>query len=201
MGDVRDLRRGHGQPAERIRIGTVGPPSPNCEVTLAEDGEVLIRGDIIMLGYRNKPEQTADTIDSDGWLHTGDIGVFDEAGYLKIVDRKKEIIINAAGKNMSPANIEAHIKSSHPLIGQACCIGDARPYNTALVVLDADFAPMWAAQQGIEDASLESLADEREGDRRGPEGDRRARTRTWRASSRSRSSRSCAATGFPAATS
>ncbi len=145
-------------PPERIRIGTVGPPSPNCEVTLAEDGEVLIRGDIIMLGYRNKPEQTADTIDSDGWLHTGDIGVFDEAGYLKIVDRKKEIIINAAGKNMSPANIEARVKSAHPLIGQACCIGDARPYNTALVVLDADFAPLWAGQQGIEDAALESLA-------------------------------------------
>ena len=115
-----------------------------------------------MLGYRNKPEQTADTIDADGWLHTGDIGVFDEAGYLKIVDRKKEIIINAAGKNMSPANIEARVKSAHPLIGQACCIGDARPYNTALIVLDADFAPLWAGQQGIEDTSLEALAaDER----------------------------------------
>jgi long-subunit acyl-CoA synthetase (AMP-forming) len=149
-------------PPDRIRIGTVGPPSPNCEVTLADDGEVLIRGDIVMRGYRNKPEQTADTIDSEGWLHTGDIGVFDEAGYLKIVDRKKEIIINAAGKNMSPANIEARVKSAHPLIGQACCIGDARPYNTALIVLDADFAPMWAAQQGIEDTSLAALAaDER----------------------------------------
>ena len=145
-------------PPDAIRIGTVGPPAPNCEVTLADDGEVLIRGDIVMLGYRNKPEQTADTIDADGWLHTGDIGVFDEAGYLKIVDRKKEIIINAAGKNMSPANIEARVKSAHPLIGQACCIGDARPYNTALIVLDADFAPLWAGQQGIEDTSLEALA-------------------------------------------
>ncbi len=145
-------------PPDRIRIGTVGPPSPNCEIRLADDGEVLIRGDIVMIGYRNKPEQTADTIDSDGWLHTGDIGAFDEAGYLKIVDRKKEIIINAAGKNMSPANIESHVKSAHPLIGQACCIGDARPYNTALIVLDADFAPLWAGQQGIEDTSLESLA-------------------------------------------
>ena len=145
-------------PPDAIRIGTVGPPTPGCEISLAEDGEVLIRGDIIMLGYRNKPEQTADTIDSDGWLHTGDIGLFDEAGYLKIVDRKKEIIINAAGKNMSPANIEARVKSAHPLIGQACCIGDARPYNTALVVLDADFAPLWAGQHGIEDASLEALA-------------------------------------------
>ncbi len=87
---------------------------------------------------------------------------FDEDGYLTIVDRKKELIISAAGKNMSPANIEAALKSSSPLIGQACCIGDRRPYNTALIVLDADFAPAWAAQQGIEDTSLESLAgDER----------------------------------------
>jgi long-subunit acyl-CoA synthetase (AMP-forming) len=140
------------------RIGTVGPPVPGIEVRIADDGEVLVRGAAIMRGYRGKPEQTADTIDPDGWLHTGDIGVIDDAGHLKIVDRKKEIIINAAGKNMSPANIEAHVKSAHPLIGQACCIGDARPYNTAIIVLDADFAPMWAAQQGIEDTSLEALA-------------------------------------------
>ena len=140
------------------RIGTVGPPVPGVEVRLADDGEVLVRGEAVMRGYRNKPEQTADTIDPDGWLHTGDIGAFDEAGNLRIVDRKKEIIINAAGKNMSPANIEAHVKSAHALIGQACCIGDARPYNTALIVLDSDFAPMWASGQGIEDTSLEALA-------------------------------------------
>ncbi len=119
---------------------------------------MLLRGGVVMAGYRNKPEQTAETIDADGWLHTGDIGQFDEEGYLKIVDRKKEIIINAAGKNMSPANIEAHLKSASPLIGQACCIGDRRPYNTALIVLDSDFAPAWAAQHGIEDTSLEALA-------------------------------------------
>ena len=142
-----------------VRIGTVGPPVPGVEVRLADDGEVLVRGEAIMRGYRNKPEQTADTIDPDGWLHTGDIGAWDDAGHLRIIDRKKEIIINAAGKNMSPANIEAHVKSAHPLIGQACCIGDARPYNTALIVLDADFAPMWAGQQGIEDTSLEALAE------------------------------------------
>ena len=188
-------------PPDAIRIGTVGPPAPNCEVTLADDGEVLIRGDIVMLGYRNKPEQTADTIDADGWLHTGDIGVFDEAGYLKIVDRKKEIIINAAGKNMSPANIEARVKSAHPLIGQACCIGDARPYNTALVVLDADFAPMWASQQGIEDTSLAALAHGRARDRRGPEGRRRGQRapRARRADQEVHDRR--AATGSPAATS
>jgi long-subunit acyl-CoA synthetase (AMP-forming) len=96
----------------------------------------------------------------DGWLRTGDIGEFDEDGYLKIVDRKKELIINAAGKNMSPANIEATLKTASPLIGQACCIGDRRPYNTALIVLDADFAPMWAAKEGIEEGSLEALARE-----------------------------------------
>ncbi len=142
-----------------VRIGTVGPPVPGVEVRLADDGEVLVRGEAVMRGYRNKPDQTADTIDAEGWLHTGDIGAWDDAGHLRIIDRKKEIIINAAGKNMSPANIEAHVKSAHPLIGQACCIGDARPYNTALIVLDADFAPMWAAQQGIEDTSLEALAE------------------------------------------
>ena len=141
-----------------VRIGTVGPPVPGIELLIADDGEVLVRGEAIMRGYRGKPEQTADTIDADGWLQTGDIGVIDEAGHLKIVDRKKEIIINAAGKNMSPANIESHVKSAHPLIGQACCIGDARPYNTALIVLDSDFAPMWAGQQGIEDTTLEALA-------------------------------------------
>jgi long-subunit acyl-CoA synthetase (AMP-forming) len=88
------------------------------------------------------------------------VGVFDEDGYLKIVDRKKELIINAGGKNMSPANIEAAIKSGSPLIGQTCCIGDRRPYNTALIVLDADYAPQWAAQQGLEGKTLEELAQE-----------------------------------------
>ncbi len=97
-------------------------------------------------------------IDPDGWLHTGDIGTLDEDGYLRIVDRKKELIINAAGKNMSPANIEATIKSVSPLIGQVCAIGDGRPYNTALIVLDADFAPVWAAQHGLEGSSLEELS-------------------------------------------
>jgi len=141
-----------------VKIGTVGPAAPGCEIKLAEDGEVLIRGGCVMVGYRNQPEKTAETVDKEGWLHTGDIGQIDDEGFLKIVDRKKEIIINAAGKNMSPANIEAELKTATPLIGQAAAIGDARPYNTALVVLDADFAPQWAAKQGIEDTSLEALA-------------------------------------------
>jgi long-subunit acyl-CoA synthetase (AMP-forming) len=141
-----------------VKIGTVGPAAPGCEIKLAEDGEVLIRGGCVMVGYRNQPEKTAETVDQDGWLHTGDIGEIDDEGFLKIVDRKKEIIINAAGKNMSPANIEAELKTASPLIGQAAAIGDARPFNTALLVLDADFAPQWAAKQGIEDTSLEALA-------------------------------------------
>jgi long-subunit acyl-CoA synthetase (AMP-forming) len=143
-----------------VKIGTVGPPAPGFEVRIAEDGEVLCRSECVMVGYRNSPEKTAEAIDAEGWLHTGDIGVIDEDGYLKIVDRKKEIIINAAGKNMSPANIEAAIKTASPLIGQACCIGDARPYNTALIVLDADFAPQWAKQQGLSAEGLEELASE-----------------------------------------
>src|SRR2546421_1429822 len=142
-----------------VKIGTVGPPSPGCEIKLADDGEVLVKSEFVMMGYRNLPDKTAEAIDDDAWLHTGDIGELDDDGYLRLIDRKKEIIINSAGKNMSPANIEAAIKSSGPLIGQAVCIGDRRPYNTALIVLDADFAPQWATQQG-RDGSLEELAGE-----------------------------------------
>jgi long-subunit acyl-CoA synthetase (AMP-forming) len=145
-------------PPDKIKIGTVGPPAPGIEIKLAEDGEVLVRGRVVMEGYRNQPEKTAETIDSDGWLATGDIGEFDEDGYLKIVDRKKELIINAAGKNMSPANIEANVKTGSPLIGQAIAVGDGRPYNVALITLDPDMAPMFAAQNGIEDTSPEALA-------------------------------------------
>jgi long-chain acyl-CoA synthetase len=147
-------------PPERVRIGTVGPPSEGVEMRLAEDGELLVRGDVVMTGYRNQPEKTAEAIDLDGWLHTGDIAEFDDEGYVRIVDRKKEIIINAAGKNMSPANIESTLKGAGPIIGHVCVIGDGRPYNTALVVLDSDFAPAFAAQQGIEGRSLEQLARE-----------------------------------------
>jgi long-subunit acyl-CoA synthetase (AMP-forming) len=149
---------GAANPPERIKIGTVGPPAPGVEMKLAEDGELLVRSDVVMLGYRNLPDKTAEAMTEDGFLRTGDIGEFDEDGYLRIVDRKKELIINAAGKNMSPANVEAAIKASSPLIGQACCIGDGRRYNTALLVLDSDFAPAWAAQHGIEESSLEALA-------------------------------------------
>jgi long-subunit acyl-CoA synthetase (AMP-forming) len=141
-----------------VKIGSVGPAERGVEIKIADDGELLVRGDPVMSGYRNAPDKTAEAIDSDGWLHTGDIGSIDDDGFLRIVDRKKEIIINAAGKNMSPANIEATLKSSSALIAQAVCIGDGRRYNTALIVLDADFAPQWATRHGLEGKTLEELA-------------------------------------------
>ena len=143
-------------PPERIKIGTVGPVAPGVEIKLAEDdGEVLIRGPVITPGYRNQPEKTREAIDEEGWLHTGDVGEFDEDGYLKIVDRKKELIINAGGKNMSPANIEAKVKAASPLIGQAIAIGDGRPYNVALITLDPDVAPPFIERHGREAAEAE----------------------------------------------
>jgi long-chain acyl-CoA synthetase len=144
-------------PPERVKLGTVGPPVPGMEVKLAEDGEVLARGPSIMPGYRNMPEATADTIDEDGWLLTGDIGELDEDGYLKIVDRKKELIINAAGKNMSPANIESKLKLI-PLVDQAVAIGDRRKYVTALLTLDPEAVARWAESMGIEQTDVASLA-------------------------------------------
>ncbi len=113
-----------------------------------------------MAGYRNQPQKTAETIDADGWLQTGDIGVLDEHGFLKIIDRKKELIINAAGKNMSPVNIEQQLKQGSPLIGQAIAIGDSRPYNVALIVLDPDASGVFAREHGLTDPAPEAMARE-----------------------------------------
>ncbi len=148
-------------PPEKIKIGTVGPPAPDCEIKLDEDGEVLIRGPVVMPGYRNLPDKTAETFTDDGFLRTGDIGEFDEDGYLKIVDRKKELIISAAGKNMSPANIESKIKAAGPLIGQAVTIGDARQFNSALVTLDPDAIPGLAEKVGASPDAAELSANEK----------------------------------------
>jgi len=145
-------------PPERIKLGTVGPPVPGTEIKLAEDGEVLVKGDSIMPGYRNMPEKTAETIDEEGWLLTGDIGELDEDGYLRIIDRKKELIITAAGKNLSPANIEAGLKMI-PLVDQAVAIGDRRKYISALLTLDPEAVAAWSAREVIEDADLASLAE------------------------------------------
>ena len=146
-------------PPDRVKIGTVGPPLPGVEIRLAEDGEVQVKGDLVMRGYRNLPDKTGEALDDERWLSTGDIGELDEDGYLSIVDRKKELIINAAGKNMSPAGIESHLKSASPLIGQCIAIGDARSYNVALIVLDAEYAPSWAKKNGIDEEDVASLAE------------------------------------------
>ncbi|HWE32997.1 MAG TPA: long-chain fatty acid--CoA ligase [Solirubrobacteraceae bacterium] len=148
-------------PQDDLRFGTVGKALPGVELKLDPDGELLVRAPTVMAGYRNQPEKTAETIDGDGWLHTGDIATIEEDGFVRIVDRKKELIINAAGKNMSPANIEQQLKQGSPLIGQAIAIGDRRPYNVALIVLDPDACGAFAAASGLADASLDAMAAER----------------------------------------
>jgi long-chain acyl-CoA synthetase len=140
------------------RLGTVGKLLPGLEGRIAEDGEYLVRGPLVMKGYRKEPEKTAEAIDADGWLHTGDILEMDADGYLRVVDRKKELIINAAGKNMSPANIENAILAACPMVGAMVTIGDGRPYNSALMVFDADSVGPYAAQHGLSDASPAALA-------------------------------------------
>ncbi|MBN2622449.1 MAG: long-chain fatty acid--CoA ligase [Acidimicrobiales bacterium] len=142
-----------------VRVGTVGRAFPGVEVFLADDGEVLCRGGNVFAGYLDDPDKTAAALDDDGTFHSGDIGVIDDDGYLRIIDRKKELIITAGGKNVSPANLEAALKTI-PAIGQACTVGDQRPFVSALVVLDPDVAPGWFAERGIEAASIAELADD-----------------------------------------
>lgn len=132
----------------RIRPGAVGPAIIGEECVLGDDGEVLVRGGNVFAGYLNEPEKTAEAIDEHGWLHSGDIGTIDEDGYVRIVDRKKELIVTAGGKNISPANLEAAIKDI-AIVGQACAIGDKRKFVSALITLDPDYAPVWAAERGL----------------------------------------------------
>ncbi|OBG94249.1 AMP-dependent synthetase [Mycobacterium sp. E3251] len=140
------------------RLGTVGKLLPGLEGKIADDGEYLVRGPLVMKGYRKEPAKTAEAIDADGWLHTGDIIDVDDEGYLRIIDRKKELIINAAGKNMSPANIENTVLAACPMVGVMITIGDGRPYNAALMVFDAESVGPYAAQHGLADASPAALA-------------------------------------------
>ena len=147
--------------ARRPKVGTVGPAVPGLTLAIADDGEVIFKGGNVFKGYLNDPGKTAEAIDEDGWVHTGDIGELDEDGYLRIVDRKKELIITAGGKNISPANLEAALKTI-PLVGQAAAIGDNRPFVAALVVLDPEVAPAWAAKHGLEGLTLEELAEAKE---------------------------------------
>ncbi len=146
-------------PTSRPRIGTVGPAIPGVELKLLDDGELLIRGGNVSPGYLNDEAQTAEVFDKDGWLHTGDIAAIDSDGFARIVDRKKELIVTAGGKNVSPSHLENLLKR-HPLISYACVIGDRKPYIAALLALDADEAQAWADRNGIEFSSLERLADD-----------------------------------------
>jgi len=144
---------------DRLKVGTVGPPLPGVEIRLAPDGELLLRGGNVAAGYYKDLEQTAETFDEDGWLHTGDIAQLDEEGWVRIVDRKKELIITAGGENISPSNLENLLKG-HPLIAQVCVVGDRKPYPAALIVLDGEVAPGWAAEHGIPYTTLERFAAE-----------------------------------------
>lgn len=142
---------------DEARVGAVGKRFPGVEIAIADDGEVLVRGPLVMGGYYKDPERTGEALDSHGWLHTGDVGELDADGYLTITDRKKELIITSGGKNISPALVENQLQR-HPLIGQACAIGDGHNYVTALVVLDPETAPKWAKDHDIRDMPLSELA-------------------------------------------
>lgn len=139
------------------RIGTVGPPLPGVEIRLAPDGEVLIRGGNVVVGYHNLPGETAESFDDAGWLHTGDLGSIDSDRFLSIVGRKKDIIITAAGKNIAPGPIETALKRI-PLVAHACVVGDARPYLTAVVALDPDEIPEWTKANGLASKDLAAFA-------------------------------------------
>ncbi|MFF3225832.1 AMP-dependent synthetase/ligase [Nocardia suismassiliense] len=147
---------------DKPRPGSVGRPVDGLELRLDTDGEVLVRGPIVTRGYRNMPEQTAEAIDDDGWLHTGDVGTLDPDGYLRIVDRKKELIINEAGKNIAPSNVENAVKAVSSLVGQVVAIGDAKPYIAALIVLDPDVAALRAKEFDATDADVATLATRKE---------------------------------------
>ncbi len=138
------------------RPGAVGLAIPGCEARLAPDGEILARGGNIFSGYLDDPERTAEALDDEGWLHTGDVGVVED-GQLRVVDRKKELIVTAGGENISPSNLEGQLRAT-PLIGQACVVGEGRPYLVALLTLDAEAAPAWARARNIDETELTELA-------------------------------------------
>jgi long-chain acyl-CoA synthetase len=139
------------------RIGSVGKPLPGVDIALGDDGEIKIRGGVVTAGYYKMPEDTAETFDREGWIHSGDLGRFDEDGFLHIVGRKKEIIINAAGKNIAPAKLETAMKN-HALVAQACMVGDGRQYMSMIIALDPDEAASWAAKNGIQYSDLRSFS-------------------------------------------
>lgn len=144
-------------PKERVKLGSIGVALPGVELRIARDGELQARGGMVMRGYYKEPAKTAETVDPEGWLSTGDVATVDDEGYYTIVDRKKELIITAGGKNISPANLESLLKAN-PLIGQVCVIGDNRAYLTALIVLDGQLLPAWAAARGIPGHTVAELS-------------------------------------------
>jgi len=161
------LLQGYGQteaspviscnPFDRIKLHTVGPPVDGVEVRIAQDGEILVRGELVMQGYWNDPEATAATV-QDGWLHTGDVGQFDEDGYIQITDRKKDLIVNSGGENVSPQRVEGFLTLQSE-ISQAMVHGDRRPYLVALIVPDPDAAAEWAKTNG-KPSDLATLVDD-----------------------------------------
>lgn len=144
-------------PPDRVRFGTVGPALKGVELKLGTDGEILLKSPAVMRGYRNLPGQTAETFDDEGFLRTGDIGALDDDGYLSIIGRKKDLIINAAGKNISPAYVESYLAGASPLIGSAVAIGDRRPYMVSLISLEPTAAAAYAKDHGIPDTGHDAL--------------------------------------------
>jgi long-chain acyl-CoA synthetase len=161
-----DMREVYGQtencgvatlmPTERIKLGSVGKVVPWGEVMISPEGEILIRGDFLFMGYLNQPEKTAETIDAKGWLHTGDVGAMDNEGFVKITDRMKDIIITSGGKNVTPSEIENQLKFS-PYVSDAVVIGDKRPYLTCLVMIDMENVEKFAQDQNIPFTNYASL--------------------------------------------
>jgi len=160
-----DMREVYGQtencglatamPADRIKLGTVGVARPDTEVRLSPEGEILLRGPHVFMGYYGKPEKTAETI-VDGWLHTGDVGVMDADGFVKITDRMKDIIITAGGKNVTPSEIENQLKFS-PFISDAVVIGDRRKFLSCLVMIDHETVAQFAQERNVPFTNFASL--------------------------------------------
>jgi long-chain acyl-CoA synthetase len=142
---------------DAFKLGTVGRPNPGVEVRLAEDGEILCRGPVNTPGYYKQESATRNLVDEDGWIRTGDIGTVDEDGFYSVVDRKKELIITSAGKNIAPSNIENYLKES-PIVGHAMALGDGQSYVVAILTLDGEIAPLVAARMGVEFTDLADLS-------------------------------------------
>jgi long-chain acyl-CoA synthetase len=143
-------------PPEDNRVGTVGRALPGVRVRIAEDGEILVQGGNVCAGYFNDRKSTSELLDTEGWMHSGDLGSLDADGYLRLTGRKKDLIITAAGQNIAPQDIEMELKS-HPLVSEAVVVGEGRRYLTALLTLDAEAIGEWAHDRG-KVANYEALA-------------------------------------------